>query len=118
MTFWRQDVIQPALDADVEAEVREQEDLIRSNPADPFAHFALASLAHFRGQTERAIQHFEKAIELDPAYAAPCVSLGRIYAVRGDYDRAWKHAREAAQRGDSTLLGQLARYPNLAKVSQ
>ncbi|HLI30325.1 MAG TPA: tetratricopeptide repeat protein [Terriglobia bacterium] len=118
MPFWRQDVIQPALDAGVDAEIREQETRIHSSPADPIAHFALASLAHFRGQTEKAIQHFEKAIELDPSYAAPHVSLGRIYAVRGDYDRAWEYAQEAARRGDSTLLDQLERYPNLAKIRQ
>lgn len=110
MPFWRDNVIQPALDSGVEAEIREQEKLIRSEPANPTPHFALGALAHLRGQTEAAIRHFEKALELDPSYAAPYVSLGRIYAIRGDYGRAWRYAQDAAQRGDSSLLEQLARY--------
>ncbi|MGH9440545.1 MAG: tetratricopeptide repeat protein, partial [Terriglobia bacterium] len=85
MPFWRQQVIQPALDAGVEAEIREQQELIRSDPANPLPHFALGTLAHLRGQTEAAIYHFKKAIELDASYAAPHSSLGRIYAVLGDY---------------------------------
>ncbi|MGH9354884.1 MAG: tetratricopeptide repeat protein [Terriglobia bacterium] len=110
MPFWRDRVIQPALDSGVEAEVREQEKLVRSEPANPAPQFALGTLAHFRGQTEAAIGHFEKALKLDPSYAAPYVSLGRIYAVWGDYDRAWRYARDAAERGDSSLVEQLGRY--------
>ena len=34
------------------------------------------------------MQYFQKSIELDPADAAPHLSLGRIYAVRGEYDRS------------------------------
>ena len=110
MPFWRDQVIQPALDSGVEAEVREQELLARSEPTNPAPHFALGGLAHLQGQTETAIRHFEKALELDPSYAAPYVSLGRIYAIRGDYDRAWRCARDAAERGDPCLLDQLGRY--------
>lgn|SRR5487761_498008 len=117
MPFWRHHVIQPALDAGVEAEIREQEELIRSEPANPAPHFALGTLAHLRGQTEAAIRHFEEALELEPSYAAPHVSLGRIYAVRGDYEQALKHARDAAQRGDTSLLDQLDRYPKVSKVT-
>ena len=110
MSFWRQHVIQPALDDGVETEIRTQEELIRSGPASPKPHFALGTLAHMQGQTEAAIRHLEKALELDPSYAAAHVSLGRIHAVRGDYDRAWKHAQQAAKQGDSSLVEQLARY--------
>jgi tetratricopeptide (TPR) repeat protein len=111
MSFWRGTVIQPALNADLHATVHEQKEILRRDPANPHAYFALGTLAHFRGDTEGAILFFLKAIELDPAYAAPHISLGRIYAIKESYELAWKHARQAERLGDRSLLEQLERYP-------
>jgi tetratricopeptide (TPR) repeat protein len=111
MSFWRNAVIQPALDADFNTTVEEQRELLRKDPSNPHAYFALGTLVHFRGDTEAAIPFFLKAIELDAAYAAPHASLGRIYAVKGSYDLAWLHAREAERLGDPSLVQQLERYP-------
>ncbi len=113
MSFWRQQVIQPALDRDLEAAIAEQQAILERDPRNPRAHFALGSLFHLRGETETAIALYLKAIECDFEYAAPHVGLGRIYAVRGLYDLAWKHAREAESLGDRSLVEQLERYPNL-----
>ncbi len=113
MTFWRKEVIQSSLDRDVEDAVHEQEAILEREPTNPRAHFALGTLSHFRGQTDAAIAFYLKAIELDPTYAAPHVTLGRIYAVRRLYDLAWKHAREAARLGDRSLVEQFERYPNV-----
>lgn len=112
MAFWRDQVIQPALDSDVEAAIREQQAILERDPQNAPAHFALGTLAYFRGQVDSAVAHFLHAIELDPAYAAPHVSLGRIEVVRGQYDEAWKHAREAERLGDRSLVEQLERYPH------
>lgn len=113
MSFWRDEVIQPALDRDVQEAIAEQQALVDGDPANPRAHFALGTLYHFHGQPDVAIALFQKAIELDPNYAAPHVSLGRIYAVRGLGDLARKHAREAARLGDRSLLEQIDRYTDL-----
>ena len=110
MTFWQRRVIQPALDRDVEAAVAEQRALLERDPENPHAHFALGTLKHFRGDTGAAVASVLRAIELDPGYAAPHLSLGRIYAVERRYDEAWKHAREAERLGDRSLVEQLERY--------
>lgn len=115
MGFWRDDVIQPALNAELETSVREQQELLKNDPLNPRTHFALGTLAHLRGHSESAVQFFLKAIELDPAYAAPHASLGRIYAIQGENEQAWEHAREASRLGDSSLLRQLERYPNASQ---
>ncbi|HEX5482365.1 MAG TPA: tetratricopeptide repeat protein, partial [Terriglobia bacterium] len=104
MGFWRKAVIQPALDSETESTVQEQQELLRKEPSNPRAYFALGTLAHLRGETIAAIEHFKKAIELDPAYAAARVSLGRIYAIQGNYELAWQQARAAERSGDSSLI--------------
>ncbi|MGO8786841.1 MAG: tetratricopeptide repeat protein [Terriglobia bacterium] len=111
--FWRKEVIQPALNRDVDAAVAEQQAILTNDPNNANAYFALGTLSHFKGESELAVQYFERAIEIDPANAAPHVSLGRLYAVRGDYDLAWKHARAADALGSRELVGMLERYPNL-----
>lgn len=113
MTFWRKEVIQPSLDRDVEEAAREQQAILEREPTNPRAYFALGTLCHFRGQADAAISFYLRAIELDPTYGAPHVSLGRIYGVRGLYELAWKHAREAERLGDRSLVEQLERYPNV-----
>ncbi|MGH9450280.1 MAG: tetratricopeptide repeat protein [Terriglobia bacterium] len=115
MSFWRKTVIQPALDSEEEAAIREQQRLLELDSLNPKPHFALGTMAHFRGRTDEAIQYFLKAIDLDPSYAAPHASLGRIFAVQGELTLAWKHAREAERLGDKSLVEQLERYPAATK---
>ncbi len=114
MGFWRKEVIQPGLDRETDEAIAEQQALLKADPRNSRALFAAGTLYYFKGDKELAIHSFESAIASDPTYAAPHVSLGRIYAVQGLYDLAWRHAREAARLGDSSLLGQLERYPNAA----
>jgi protein O-GlcNAc transferase len=111
MPFWRREVIQPALDTDVDTACKEQEAILAEDPNNAKAHFALGTLSHLQGRTDAAIQYFLRAIELDPAYAVPHISLGRIAIVRGSYAEAWKHAHEAERLGDRSLVEQLERYP-------
>jgi Flp pilus assembly protein TadD len=113
MSFWRDNVIQPALNHDVELAVAEQQPILERDPTNSAAHFALGTIRHFQGQTELAIQHFQSAIEHAPDNAAAHLSLGRIYAVAGQYDLAWKHAHAAEALGNRELVEMLERYPNL-----
>ena len=117
MPFWLKQVIQPALDRDVDAAVQEQLAVLARDPGNAKAHFALGTLSHFQGQTDDAIQYFLRAIELDPACPAPHVSLGRIYIVQGLYEQARMHAREAERLGDRSLVEQLERYPGVDSVT-
>jgi tetratricopeptide (TPR) repeat protein len=113
--FWRGEVIQRALDRDVDSAFAEQKAILEREPNNAQAHFALGSLLQFRGDIEKAIEFFLKAIALDPHYAAPHISVGRIFALRGQYDLARSHAREAERLGNRELIEQLERYPNLKK---
>ena len=110
MSFWRRDIIQPALDRQVQAEMAERRANLAREPGNARARFALGTLCHFQGCTDEAIELYLRAIELDPNYTAPHISLGRIWAVRSVYDEAWKHAREAERLGDRSLVAQLERY--------
>jgi tetratricopeptide (TPR) repeat protein len=109
--FWRDQVIQPALNNDVESAVAEQQAILAKDPNNGKAYFALGTLSYFQGSTEQAIEQFKKSIESDPRNPAPHLSLGRIYAVRGDYEFAWKHARAAEALGSRDLVELLERYP-------
>lgn len=110
MSFWCREVVQPILDRDVEREIAEQRAILGRDPRNAPAHFALGTLYHFCGDRQAATYHFERAINLDAAYAAPHVSLGRIFAVEGNDQEAWAHARAAERLGDRSLLEQLQRY--------
>ena len=111
--FWRDTVIQPSLNRDVEEAIAEQRSLLVKDPNNADAYFALGTLSHFQGEVDQAIQYFQRSIELNPGNAAPHLSLGRIYAVRGDYELAWKHARAAQSLGANDLVEMLERYTNL-----
>ena len=110
MSFWRREVVQPALDNDIEQAIAEQQAILQQNARNAGAHYALGTLNHYKGDVGSAIAHFLRAIDLDPGYAAPHVSLGRIRAVEGDHDAAWEHARAAERLGDRSLLDLLQRY--------
>jgi tetratricopeptide (TPR) repeat protein len=111
--FWRDNVIQPALNSDVDEAVAEQQTILAKDPNNAKAYFALGTLSHFQGEIEQAMQYFQKSIELNPADAAPHLSLGRLYAVRKEYKLAWKHAHAAEALGACDLVEMLERYPNL-----
>jgi tetratricopeptide (TPR) repeat protein len=110
MSFWRQEVVQPALDRDVEQAIAEQQAILQQNARSAGAHFALGILTYYKGDRGTAAKYFRQAIELDPNYAAPRVSLGRMLALDGDHAAAWEHARAAERLGDRSLLDLLERY--------
>lgn len=108
--FWRDEIIQPGLNRDVDEAVAEQLEILAKDPSNAKAYFAMGTLLHFQGRPEQAIRQFQRSIELDSGNAAPHLSLGRIYAVQGDYKLAWKHARAAEALGARELVELLERY--------
>lgn len=114
MSFWRKQVIQPALASDVEVAEGEQRAILDRDPQNAGAYSALGTLANFRGDRDAAVKLYQKALDLDASRAEAHVGLGRICVVRGLYTEAWKHAREAERLGDRSLVAQLERYPNAA----
>jgi tetratricopeptide (TPR) repeat protein len=117
MSFWLQEVVQPILDRDIELNIAEQRAILNHDPHNASAHFALGTLYHFCGDRNAALDCFRRAIEFDPAYAAPHVSWGRLCVVDGNDEEAWKHAREAERLGDRSLVEQLERYSGSRRSS-
>lgn len=104
-------VFDSALGQEAEKHIAEQQAALAANPNDPRPCFHLGLLFHMQGKTADAIEMFERALALDPEFALAHQHLGQIYAVEGNYARARVHAREAAARGNTTLLELLDRYP-------
>lgn len=113
--FWRNAVIDPALDHETKKCVYEQLERIRRNPNDARAHFQLGLLYRMQYRPNEAMAQFFKALELDPKLVDAHVALGEMFAVRGDYKTARFHATIAAEEGNRTLLDQLERYSNLTR---
>ena len=109
-SFWRNEVIDPMLDAQTKREVEEQTAWIAREPsnADPFAH--LAALYRMQNRTDEALGLLLEAVRLNPTHAEANLSLCEVYSVAGDYGSAWRHARIAEAAGDGAGVELLTRY--------
>ena len=71
------------------------EDTVRSQPADPLAHYNLGVALLSRDQPEAATRHFETAIGLDPDYPSALINLGVALGMLGRNDEAIVRLTEA-----------------------
>ena len=63
--------------------------------SDPWAHLALGYVAFTRRHTEEAVQQFQRAIDLNPNFAAAHGYFGLALALDGQSDRAIPHLEQA-----------------------
>jgi adenylate cyclase len=63
--------------------------------SDPWAHLALGQLATMRKQTDIAVAAFQRALELNPNFAAAHGFLGYALALDGQSERALEHLTQA-----------------------
>ena len=108
--FWREEVIGFALDRDTRLHMEEQRAWIDREPANPQPYCNLAQLYRMSERQDEALGLLLEAVRLDPCFAAAHLALAEMYAVRGDYPAAWRHARAAAQKGERRAVELLARY--------
>ena len=110
MSFWRKEVIDFALDHETRLHMEEQLTWIAREPANARPYCHLAQLYRMNGKPDEARGLLLEAVRLDDTFAEAHASLAELYAIRGDYDAAWKHARAAEANGDSRALELLKRY--------
>lgn len=70
--------------------------------ADPEVHQMLATIAYNRGRFNKAIQHFKRALEIDPSYTDASVGLSIILNDLGRYEEGKKIFVEARARIEKT----------------
>jgi len=110
MSFWRDEVIQPALDAETQAQMREQVEWIAREPGNARPYYHLAQFYRMEGRQEEALGLLLEAVRLDETLAGAHTSLAQVYAVRGDYNSAWRHARAAERNGEMRAVEMLTRH--------
>jgi cytochrome c-type biogenesis protein CcmH/NrfG len=110
MGFWRNEVIQRALGRETERQMDEQRAWIAREPGNARPYFHLAQFYRTEGRQDEALALLLEAVRLDGAFGEALVSLAEVYAIRGDYDAAWGHARAAEASGDRRAVEMLQRY--------
>lgn len=99
-----------ALDHDVNRTIEAQRQVNAQFP--DFAEGAcnLGILYYSQKRVEEATAAYRHALKLDPTCAKAHKNLGEIYVVQEQYDLAWRHARLAAQYGNTKLIEMMRRY--------
>ncbi len=110
MGFWKKELIDFALDHETRRHVEEQRAWIAREPSNPEPYANLAQLYRMENRQEEALGLLLEAVRLNPDFAAAHTSLAEIYAVRGDYSAAWRHARSAQRHGDPRPVEMLQRH--------
>ena len=83
---------------DLDRAIAQFEKVVELESSFAFAHYALGDACTQRGQYHRAIEEFNKAIELGGRSVNHVGVLGYVYARSGNRDRANEHLRELSAR--------------------
>jgi len=108
--FWRREVIDVALDHETRAHIAEQRAWIEREPSNPHPYCNLARLYRMSGRQDEALGLLLEAVRLRADLAEAHAELAEIYAVKEDYQAAWRHARLAEQHGEPRAAQLLTRY--------
>ena len=110
MGFWRKQVIDFALDYETRRHVEEQLEWIVREPSSPRPYYHLAQFCRTQQKQDQALALLLEAVDRDEHFAEAQVALTEVYAVRGDYKAAWRHARLAERDGDRKGVELLGRH--------
>lgn len=110
MSFWRKQVIQPALDEETRRHIEEQRAWIAREPTNARPYYHLAQFYRMEGRRDEALGLLLEAVRLDEGFAEAHGSLAEMYAVMEDYGAARRHAEASERGGDSRAAEMLRRY--------
>ena len=85
--------------------------LLEKTPRDPFLVYGVAMEFKKVGDASRAIEHFDRTIEIDPGYAYAYYQKGQVQESTGDNEAAKRTYREgieaAKKKGDAHAVGEI-----------
>jgi tetratricopeptide (TPR) repeat protein len=84
---------------------------IERDPENPENHLRLGNCLRFVNEYDRAVQAYERSLDIDPDYAEPLHALGRIYLDRGEFRKArgyLEKARSSLESGAHNLAKNLS----------
>ncbi len=111
MTFWRKELIDPALAAETRLQIDEQVAWIGREPGNAKPYYHLAQLYRVdSNRQDEALGLLLEAVRLDDSLADAHIALAEIYATRDDYPAAWRHARSAERQGAPRAVQMLQRH--------
>lgn len=110
MSFWRQNVVEFALDHETAKQVGEQRAWILREPLNSRPYYNLAQLYRMQWKREEGLALLLEAVRLDNNFAEAHIALAELYAVREDAAAAWRHARAAESAGDASAVDLLRRH--------
>ena len=84
-------------DKDRELQIKACSTIIRGDAKDAMAHYKRGVAYQFKGDVDRAIADYNKAIELRPSYARAYESRGSAYASKGVYTNAVADVTKASE---------------------
>jgi tetratricopeptide (TPR) repeat protein len=77
-------------------------EIIRSDPSDAIAYHTRGKAHQLKGDLDRAIADYDKAIQLKPNYASAYETRGLVYATKGDYIHALADVTRASELSRET----------------
>jgi tetratricopeptide (TPR) repeat protein len=86
--------------------------LLQRNPKDVVAYYNRGDAYGLKGELDRAISDYTKAIELNPNYAPAYNGRGRAYTSKGDYAHAVADVTRASE-----LTPKLRPWPAIVKAA-
>ena len=93
------------------ANIEALERLIERGQDSAMLRLTLGSAMHEQGETEKALEHLRRALDLDPEYSAAWKLLGQVYRDDGRLGEAketWEHGLTVAEgKGDMQVVREL-----------
>jgi thioredoxin-like negative regulator of GroEL len=110
MSFWRDELIEFALDHETRLHMEEQMAWIAREPTNAKPYFHLAQFYRISNKPDEALGLLLESVRLDANFGEAHAALSEMYAVRGDSKAAWRHARAAEANGVSRAVEMLRRH--------
>lgn len=110
MSFWRDEIVDFALDHETRKHMDEQLAWIQRDPSNARPYYHLAQFYRMNGKPQEALGLLLESVRLDPNFADPHAALAEHYAVAGDIRAAWRHARAAERNGETRAIEMLRRH--------